>query len=87
MARTDNLATLRHFEEVSLGIAGLFIADRGRCRYDRSFRLPVQGDEVRRGSLAMKCFACCPPSEWWWFRWALAVQPVMLLAIVIWAKF
>ncbi len=32
----------------------------------------------------MSC-ACCPPSEWHWFRWVLAAQPVLGLGLYLWA--
>ncbi len=36
-----------------------------------------------RGKL-MSC-ACCPESEWWWFRWALAAQPLLAVVLYCWA--
>jgi hypothetical protein len=33
----------------------------------------------------MRCFACCPQSEWWWFRWVLAAQPLVAIATYLWA--
>ena len=32
----------------------------------------------------MRC-ACCPESEWWWFRWALAAQPLLAVVLYCWA--
>ena len=28
-------------------------------------------------------FACCPPSEWHWFRWVLLAQPVIAVALLV----
>lgn len=28
---------------------------------------------------------CCPESEWWWFRWVLAAQPVLATCLYVWA--
>lgn len=33
----------------------------------------------------IRCIGCCPESEWWWFKWALAAQPFMGLGLYIWA--
>lgn len=32
----------------------------------------------------MPC-ACCPHSDWHWFRWVLAAQPVFGAALYLWA--
>ena len=30
------------------------------------------------------CFSCCcPASEWHWFRWVLAAQPVLALVLLL----
>ena len=29
-------------------------------------------------------FACCPASEWWWFRWGVAAQPLIAAALYCW---
>ena len=28
---------------------------------------------------------CCPPSEWHWFKWVLAAQPLLAVGLYIWA--
>lgn len=33
----------------------------------------------------MKCIGCCPPSQWWWFRWVLAAQPLIAVGAFLWA--
>lgn len=33
----------------------------------------------------MRCIGCCPASEWWWFRWVLAAQPLLGAAVYLWA--
>jgi hypothetical protein len=33
------------------------------------------------------CFACCPPSERHWFKWALLAQPVIGVVLLGLAHF
>ena len=35
--------------------------------------------KAKAGSVV--CLGCCPPSEWPWFRWVLAGQPLLALFI------
>ena len=40
---------------------------------------------IRREFEMIRCIGCCPASEWWWFRWALAAQPVIAVITYLWA--
>lgn len=39
------------------------------------------------GASTLICFACCPPSERYWFKWVLLAQPVIALALLVLARF
>ncbi len=33
----------------------------------------------------MFCTGCCAQSEWWWFKWVLVAQPLIGVAVYLWA--
>lgn len=45
------------------------------------------GGRREPGTLALMCYACCPPSERRWFKWVLLAQPVIAVALVVLARF
>ena len=32
-------------------------------------------------AVSVVCLGCCPAAEWPWFRWVLASQPLLALAL------